>query len=165
MPDPVGLAALIGLLHSVNFRDVTGLTANQANAAAALQQNVAAALEYGKEASKLAQQAAMLQALDKSMASIDKQASQGKIKPEDAEKLRKAALEKAVGGTDGEVKANDVKERLGLIKRAAQEGSIDTPAAQDLTESVLRSYAGPGQKISDEQAAAAKKISELPPSR
>jgi len=79
VPDPAGLAALIGLLNTVNFRDVTGLTANQANAAAALQQNVAAALEYGKEASKLAQQASMLKGIDKTMGTIDKAETGNKI--------------------------------------------------------------------------------------
>src|SRR5262249_52357629 len=134
-PDPFGLRAALELLGKESFADITGLAGTQANAAMAYSKALETATEFGKEASKLAQQAAMLKALDKSMASIDKQASQGKIKPEDAEKLRKVALEKAVGGTDGEVKADDVKQRLGLIKGAAQEGSIDAPAAQDLTES------------------------------
>ena len=57
-PDPVGLAASSALLGQANsFRDATGLSDTQANAAAALQASMAAARAFGSQAGSLAQQA------------------------------------------------------------------------------------------------------------
>ena len=70
---------MLQLLGQDAFRDLTGLAANQANAAATYRQNLESALAYGKEASVLAQQAGMLAAKDRAMAAIDQSEDQGQI--------------------------------------------------------------------------------------
>jgi outer membrane protein OmpA-like peptidoglycan-associated protein len=161
-PDPAGLAALINLLGQQTFRDITGLAGNQQNAAAAYKQALETATEFGKEASKLTQQAAMLKSLDKAMSSIDKAEAEKKIKPEEAQKLRNSALEKVTGGTDGALKASDVTERLNVIKKAVADGDIDEKAAKGFSQSVLRSYVEGADEPPAERAAAARLIEELP---
>jgi hypothetical protein len=163
VPEPTGLSRAIELLGKDSFRDITGLAGNQQNAAAAYKQALETAAEFGKEASKLAQQAAMLKSLDKSMDSIDQAESKGKITPDDAKRLRTSALEKAVGGTDGPIRAADVEERLEVINAASKEGSIDATEAKSLSGTVLRSYVGSEEHASEESVAAAKLIGELPP--
>jgi hypothetical protein len=160
-PDPTDLAALMNLLGQQSFRDITGLTANQQNAAAAYKQALETATEFGKEASKLTQQAAMLKSLDKAMASIDKAEADKKIKPEEAQKLRNSALEKVTGGTDGSLKASDVTERLNVIKKAVADGAIDEAAAKGFSQSVLRSYVDDVEKPPAERKAAADLIGEI----
>jgi hypothetical protein len=83
VPDPAGLAALIGLLGSVNFRDAAGLAGTQANAAAAYAKAMDTALAFGQEASKLAQQAAMTKNLGQTTRAIETAKEQGKISDED----------------------------------------------------------------------------------
>jgi hypothetical protein len=136
IPDPAGLAALIGLLGSVNFRDATGLAGSQANAAAALQQNVAAALEYGKEASKLAQQQTMMKGgLRATTEAIDQAHDAGKIDDKQTSDLTEAALRKQIGDDGQELSKEDVKDlteaagdndaRVRFSKPSGEEVDID----------------------------------------
>ena len=159
-PDPTGLAQLIELLGQQTFPDITGLAANQQNAAAAYQQALETAAEFGKEASKLTQQAAMLKSLDKSMAAIDKAEVDKKIKPEEAAKLRNSALEKVVGGMEG-LKPGDVNERLDVIKKAVADGAVDATVGRGLSQAVLRSYVDGAEPPA--KRAAAKLIDGIPP--
>jgi len=70
---------VLDTISKQSFADITGLAATQANAAAAYSKAVDTALQYGKEASTLAQQAGMLKTIDKAMDSIDKAEAAGKI--------------------------------------------------------------------------------------
>ena len=72
------------------------MAGSQANAAAALQQNVAAALEYGKEASKLAQQQAMMKGgLRSTTEAIDQAHDAGKIDDKQTSDLTMASAQEA----------------------------------------------------------------------
>jgi hypothetical protein len=155
VPDPVGLAALIGLLNNVNFRDVTGLTANQANAAAALQQNVAAALEYGKEASKLAQQADLSRSKDQYFDALDKAKQKGAITDDQYKELTTARLKAmSTGATTNDSDA--AKARLAVVQQAKDTGLLDAAAAKNAAAAIVTS---PGQPTAD---AAASKINQIP---
>jgi hypothetical protein len=70
-PDPTGLKAAFDTLSKQSFADITGLAATQANAAAALAKALDTALQFGKEASTLAQKAALLGKSDTSSAPKD----------------------------------------------------------------------------------------------
>ncbi len=94
VPDPVGVRAALDALGKQSFADITGLAGTQANAAAAYQQALDTAYKFGKEASALAQQAAMLKSKDKVLGSIDEAESSGKIDKEDAKKYRNNTFEK-----------------------------------------------------------------------
>ena len=85
-PDPTGLAAALETLTKQSFPDITGLTGTQANAAAAFAKAMDTALAFGKEASALAQQAAMVKSKDKVIDTIDKAKQDGKISDEDEKK-------------------------------------------------------------------------------
>ena len=123
------MAALIGLLGSVKFPDAMGLSGSQANAAAALQQNVAAAFEYGKEASKLAQQAALLKSKDQYFDSLDKAKEKGAITDEQYKELTAARLKAmSTAGTTDDVEAS--KAKLGMINQAKKDGLLDDTSAR-----------------------------------
>jgi hypothetical protein len=155
VPDPVGLAALIGLLNNVNFRDVTGLSANQANAAAALQQNVAAALEYGKEASKLAQQADLSRSKDQYFDALDKAKQKGAITDDQYKELTAARLKAmSTGATTNDSDA--AKARLAVVQQAKDSGLLDAAAAKNAAAAIVTS---PGQPAAN---AAASKINQIP---
>jgi hypothetical protein len=154
VPDPTGLAALIGLLGSVNFRDATGLAGSQANAAAALQQNVAAALEYGKEASKLAQQQALLRSKDQYFDALEKAKTNGAI-TEDQYKDLTAARLKAMSTAGVPDDADATKARLAVIKQAQADGLIDDPVAKSAAAGIVGSPGVPADE------AAATKINQM----
>jgi hypothetical protein len=164
VPSPAGVAAALDALGKQAFADITGLAGTQANAAAAYGKALDTALAFGKEASTLAQQAAVLGARDRTMAAIDKAAADNKISPEDAKRLRTQALEKSIGASAGTPKTSDVTEKLGTIKKAQDEGSVDTPAAKRLSETVLKSYVGDdAPPITHERTAAGDLIADLDP--
>ncbi|HEX9259807.1 MAG TPA: hypothetical protein VF855_09755, partial [Acidimicrobiales bacterium] len=155
VPNPAGLAALIGLLGSVAFRDATGLAGSQTNAAAALQQNVAAALEYGKEASKLAQQANLMRSKDQYFESLDKAKQKGAITDEQYKELTAARLKamSTAGATDD---AEAAKAKLAVVQQAKDSGLLDDAAAKSAASSIVRAPANPAGD------AAAAKIDQLP---
>jgi hypothetical protein len=93
-PDPIGLKAALDAIARQSFTDITGLAATQANAAAAYAKALDTALAFGKEASTLAQQAAMVKSKDKVLDTIDKSEEQGKIKHSDAEKHRNDVIDR-----------------------------------------------------------------------
>jgi hypothetical protein len=104
-PEPAGVRPLLEALGKEAFPDITGLAGTQANAAAAYQQALDTAFKFGKEASTLAQQAAMINAKDKALGAIDKAEDDGKISSDDAKQLRLSALRKMVGETSPDDKA------------------------------------------------------------
>lgn len=94
IPDPIGVGQVLTALGQQSFADITGLAGTQANAAAAYQQALDTAFKFGKEASTLAQQAAMLNSKDKVFNAIDSAEEEGKIDPEAAKKYRNNAFDK-----------------------------------------------------------------------
>ena len=105
VPNPTGVGTVLQALGQESFRDITGLAGTQANAAAAYQQALDTAYKFGKEASTLAQQAAMLKASDKTMNAIDNAEADGKITADEAKELRMSALKKMVGEKSADDKA------------------------------------------------------------
>jgi len=93
-PDPNGLGAALETLTKQSFSDMTGLPGTQANAAAAFSKAMDTALAFGKEASALAQQAAMVKSKDKVLDTIDKAKQDGKISDEDETKHTNNVLDR-----------------------------------------------------------------------
>jgi hypothetical protein len=160
-PDPQGVKIVADLLAKEAFPDITGLAANQANAAAALQKTLETSLEFGKEASKLAQQAAMLDGgLEKSLNAIDNAESEGKISSDEAKDLRMAALKKRVGLDADSPSKKETEDKLDTVDKAAGKGSIDDEDRKELNKANLGNYLGiDPPKLDDE--AVAKKIDEI----
>lgn len=131
-PDPSSITGALQILASAGFRDVTGLAKTQDNAAAAFKQALDTAASFGQEASKLAQQAAMLKSLDQTMSSVTKAETAGQITPEKAQELRSAALDRLVGGGTGDAAA-----AIDLVKKVQHEGLIGADDARDLSRSIL----------------------------
>ena len=142
-PDAGGVKVVLDALGKTVFTDITGLEGTQKNAAAAYQQALDSAYKFGKEASTLAQQAAMLNSLDKSMSAIDKAEAGGKIDADKAKQLRTAALEQIVG-----TKAEDptdpakVKKLLDVISDAIKNDAITPTDGRVHSNAVLKNLAG-----------------------
>ena len=118
-PNPTGIAAALDALGKQSFADITGLAGTQANAAAAYNKAMDTALQFGKEASTLAQQAAMTKSIDRTMNAIDKAEAGGKISKDDAKQLRVSALKKMVGesSTDDKAKSEaDIEHKKAVTK-------------------------------------------------
>jgi hypothetical protein len=161
VPDPTGLSSLITLLSNPNFRDAMGLTATQANAAAALQQALSTSSEFGKQAADLAKQASAQRSLDRNMSAIDKAEASQKLPSTDAERLRKTALENAVGAPAAP-NPGEVADKLKMIKEAVSDGSVDAGSAKQLAETVLKAAVGDETpNVPPEKAAATKAIESI----
>jgi outer membrane protein OmpA-like peptidoglycan-associated protein len=161
VPDPAGVRTAAEALGRQAFADITGLAGTQANAAAAYQQALQSAGEFGKEASQLAQQAAALRSIDKSMDAIDKAEESGDIDAAEAKSLRLSALRKMVGDGATQPSTEDVQERLDTVDRAVTKGSVSPQDARDLNRTVLQSYVGDGEWAYAERQAAAHKLEQL----
>lgn len=85
-PDTSGVAAALDTLAKQSFTDLTGLAGTQSNAATAYAKAMDTALAFGKEASTLAQQAAMVKSKDKVLDTINKAKQEGKISDDDETK-------------------------------------------------------------------------------
>lgn len=138
-PDAAGVRATLDALGRQTFADITGLAGTQANAAAAYSQALDTAFKFGKEASTLAQAAAMTKSIDKTMGAIDTAAAAGKIDTAQANKLRVTALEKLVGTSDSALSPQDVAERVDMVDRYAASKSIRPAVGQELNETFLAS--------------------------
>lgn len=101
-PDPTGLQPALDALAKQSFADITGLAGTQANAVAAYAKAMDTAMAFGKEASTLAQQAAMTKNIDRTMSAIDRAEDSGKIDTKDAKALRLSALKSLVGDSGSE---------------------------------------------------------------
>jgi hypothetical protein len=162
-PDPAGVRAATEALGRQAFPDITGLAGSQAGAQAAYRHALDTALAFGKEASDLAQQAAMLGGLDKTMQAIDQAEADGKIGQDDAKRLRLSALEKAVGNSGGTLAPESANERRKVIDEAATQGSITLDDARTLNRAVLAGLVGREVPAQDDRAAASKKIDQMDP--
>jgi hypothetical protein len=137
VPDPAGVGPVLEALGRESFRDLAGLAGTQANAAAAYQQALDTAYKFGKEASVLAQQAAMINAKDKALGAIDKAEAEGKINADEAKQLRMSALKKMVG----ESSADD---------KAASEAEVDQKKAT--TETIRKIPAGSVEAVETKES-------------
>ena len=161
-PDPAGIAPVLDAITKQSFADITGLEGTQANAAAAYAKAMDTAATFGKEASTLAQQAAMLGAKDKTMGAIDDAESGGKIDAKDARDLRVKALRKMVGDGATDERASSVSDRLKVIDDAEAKGSITKEQAADLRGHVLRGLDPEEAARNEEQAATNETIRKIP---
>ena len=142
-PEAGGVKVVLDALGKSVFTDITGLEGTQKNAAAAYQQALDSAYKFGKEASTLAQQAAMLNSLDKSMSAIDKAEAGGKIDADKAKQLRTTALEQIVGTKAQDEKDPDnVKKRLDVISDAIKSDAITPTDGRGHSNAVLKNLAG-----------------------
>ena len=98
-PETAGIKAALDTLAQQSFADITGLAGTQANAAAAFAKAMDTALAFGKEASALAQQAAMTKNIGQTMRAIDKAESENKIDEGDAKQHRNSALGQITGAS------------------------------------------------------------------
>jgi hypothetical protein len=137
-PDPAGVSAVLNALGKPSFPDITGLAGTQANAAAAYSQALDTAYKFGKEASTLAQQAAMINAKDKALGAIDKAEAAGQIDKEQAKQLRVSALKKMVGDVPLDAKASGVAERLAVVEQQQAGGRLTDQAAAEQRERVMK---------------------------
>ncbi|MBX3636190.1 MAG: hypothetical protein KF683_12540 [Rubrivivax sp.] len=101
VPDPAGVKVAVDGIGKP-FADMSGLAATQANAAGAFRQAVESAVQFGKEASALAQQAANVKSADKTLSTIDKAEAAGKITKDEAKELRLRTLRGLTGEPDNE---------------------------------------------------------------
>src|SRR5262249_49903131 len=123
------------------FPDITGLAGTQANAAMAYSKALDTALQFGKEASTLAQQASMQRGIDRTMGAIDKAESEGKIDSGKAKDLRTSALRKLVGD-GGDSDADSVEKKLETIQKSRDQGIVGDGDARQIGRNVLATLAG-----------------------
>lgn len=134
-PDPAGVKAGLDAITKQTFADITGLAGTQANAAAAFSKAMDTALAFGKEASQLAQQAAMTKNIGQTMRAIDKAEGENKIDQGDAKQLRTSALKTMAGDGPSDPKAASVADRLKVIDDQVAKGSLgEEQALQQRTE-------------------------------
>lgn len=120
-PDPAGVKLAVDAVGKP-FADMSGLAATQSNAAGAFRQAVESAVQFGKEASALAQQAASLKSADKTLSTIDKAEAAGKITKDEAKELRLRTLRGMTGEPDDEDESSKAE------KDAAAEAVKKVPA-------------------------------------
>jgi hypothetical protein len=162
VPDPAGVAAALVALGKQSFADITGLAGTQANAATAYSKALDTALAFGKEASTLAQQASAIKSMDKTLATIDKAEAEKKINSEDAERHRNDLMDSATGAKGAPPKTSEVKEKLETLKKAEQDGAIDSSTRQKYSEVVAKHYVGDDTPpATDERNAATEVIREV----
>ncbi len=162
VPEPAGVRPVLEALGKESFPDITGLAGTQANAAAAYQQALDTAFKFGKEASTLAQQAAMINAKDKALGAIDSAENGGKIDANEAKQLRVSALKKMVGDAPTDDKASSVADRLKVIDDQEAKGSITKEKAAELREQVMRGLEAEVAPKIDEQKATTETIRKIP---
>lgn len=162
VPDPAGVRAALDTISKQSFADITGLAGTQANAAAAYSQALDTAFKFGKEASTLAQQAAMINAKDKTLGAIDSAQEGGKIDAKDAKDLRVKALRKMVGDTPADEKASSVADRLKVIDDQEAKGSITKDKASELRDQVMKGLDAENAPKNDEQQATTETIRKIP---
>ena len=156
-PDPAGVAVALNALGKQSFPDITGLAGTQANAAAAFSQALDTAYKFGKEASTLAQQAAMINSKDKALGAIDKAEAAGQIDKEQATQLRMSALKKMVGDAPSDPKAASVADRLKVINDQEASGNITAEVAAQRRAEVMREL-NPEEATKVQESAAAREV-------
>jgi len=161
-PDPTGLKAAFDTVSKQSFADITGLAGTQANAAAAYSKALDTALQFGKEASALTQQAAMTKNIGQTMRAIDKAQSDNKIDQSDAKQLRTSALKTMTGGGSSDPKAASVADRLKVLDDQVTKGSLGKEEAAKYRANIIGGLSAEDATRSQESAAAIEAISRIP---
>jgi hypothetical protein len=166
VPDPTGVGPTLDTLTKQSFADFAGLAGTQANAAAAYQQALETAFKFGKEASTLAQQAAMLNAKDKALGAIDNAENEGKIDAADAKNLRMSALKKMVGdGSTTGTSTAAAAEQMKFVRDVVKDGGITKEDGRGYTKTVLDAYTGGTDADQRDRAATADLKERMSPDR
>jgi hypothetical protein len=153
LPDPLGLQQAFQILGRADaFRDVTGLAATQKNALAAFQGALDTAKFFGGEAAKLAQQQALSQTADRTLAQIQNAEQQGLLSHEQAQSLTESALRGLVGET-----------------RPAEQGPAADPAIERAIDAAAQSEQGsvsvrtPSESLDARFEGGAGSVGQAPP--
>jgi len=145
-PDPTGLAAALQLLGSKDlFRDVTGLTKNQENAAEALSTSLATAEAFGMKAGDIMKMGMAQQNASKTLQNIDGAKQKGLLTEEQARDLTNSLFKTLTGQPEKNPATEPTTdEKLKTVKDAAKAGDIDQPKKQELVGRILDGIAGSG---------------------
>jgi hypothetical protein len=114
-PNPSGMAAALNLLGKDVFKDLTGLTANQKNAMAALTTAMGTSEAFAGEAFKLALAQDAARNVDRTIGHIEEAKKAGLLTDEEASKATRDALLRTLG--EDATQAKDVTE-LPSVKEA-----------------------------------------------
>jgi hypothetical protein len=161
-PEPAGVRAALDTLAKQSFADITGLAGTQANAAAAYAKAMDTALEFGKESSKLAQQAAMTKNVGQTMRAIDRAEAESKIDQADAKQMRTSALRTMAGETASDPKASSVADRLKVIADQEASGNITRDVAAQRRAEVMKGLSPEEMTKLQESDAATAAIRKIP---
>lgn len=126
-PDFSGTANVLDTLTKQSFTDLSGLAGTQANAAAAYAKALETAATFGKEASTLAQQAAMTKNIGQVMRAIDQAEREGKIDSDGSKKHADAALGQVTGAKHNDAEDRENRESEAAVKAIDNmEGEIES---------------------------------------
>jgi Papain-like cysteine protease AvrRpt2 len=128
-PDPTGLAAAMKALGTAGiFKDITGLTLNQANSAQALKTAISTAQSFATQAGALAQQRFLNEELDRSVSHIKQARDKKLISEEEAQELTESAMRGALGEVRPKAapatESEPVKRAMERINSASKGGAL-----------------------------------------
>ena len=126
-PAPTGMAAALNLLGKDVFKDLTGLTANQKNAMAALTTAFGTSEAFAGEAFKLALAQDAARNVDRTIDQIQQAKEAGLLSDEEASKATRDALLRSLG-EDG-TQSKDVTELPGVKEALSQLGTAGAGSA------------------------------------
>ena len=126
-PAPTGMAAALNLLGKDVFKDLTGLTANQKNAMAALTTAFGTSEAFAGEAFKLALAQDAARNVDRTIDQIQQAKEAGLLSDEEASKATRDALLRSLG-EDG-TQSKDVTELSGVKEALDQLGKASAGSA------------------------------------
>ena len=126
-PLPTGMSAALSLLGKDVFKDLTGLTANQKNAMAALTTAFGTSEAFAGEAFKLALAQDAAKNVDRTIGQIEEAKKTGLLTDEEASKATRDALLRSLG-EDG-TQSKDVTELAGVKEALDQLGSAPSGMA------------------------------------
>jgi hypothetical protein len=161
-PDPTGLQQALETVAQQSFADITGLAGTQANAAMAYSKALDTAYQFGKEASTLAQQAAMTKNIGQTMREIDKAESGDKINKDDAKQLRTSALKTMAGDRATDPKAASMADRLKVLDDQESKGGITPDQAMDRRVDILKGLEPEDATNLQESTAGVEAIDRIP---
>ncbi len=147
-PDPTGLSAALGLLAQDVFKDITGLTANQKNAMAALTASFGAAESFAGEAFKLSAAKDAARSVDRTLDQITQARNAGLLTNAEASQAARDALLRTLG--EDPSKANDaatdpsVEEALKQLGTTGGEATV-TRSSGGSSETVTLTSEGPAE--------------------
>lgn len=157
-PEAAGVRPTLDALTRQPFADMAGLANTQANAASAFSKAMDVALEVGREASKLAQQAQMTKNIGQTMRAIDKAETENKIDESDAKGLRNTALKTLAGEAPSDQRASAANDRLKVIDDQQTKGNITNDRAVQHRDDVLKLLSPEDAQRNNERMAMLNKI-------